>query len=154
MRKESSGNTWLHLINHQRCSYWSQGCPSIVNAVVEATFSVEGLGKERKRRRHQQESTPLSIFQAMFCWCMSSTSASSKRYSFAVKWSLRASSSRCMCVSWPLLTVYLCMGYYWLGVSKHSCITQVWDRPIWPQCGGDHLIQVTTEAGSTVCNHK
>ena len=56
------------VVNCQHC-YESQGCPLIINTVVEATLLLKqrskGFGKGNKIRRHQREHM-LSIFQVIF----------------------------------------------------------------------------------------
>ena len=134
------------VVNCQHC-YESQGCPLIVNTVVEATLlsrqRSKGFGKGNKIRRHQREHT-LSIFQVIF---------SSQVLALLCK---------------PLLTVHLCMaegGQMWLHyalitqvttISGIQCIVGIDSNfgtsSIWSQCGGDYLIQVITKAGSTIKN--
>ena len=100
-------------INLQLCCQ-SHGCPSIVNAVVEATLSskwrIKRFGKGKKRWC-QWECTALRIFQVMFFL----------RSDIALLWNELPTVYTC--VSWPLLTVYGLLlvggGQTWLHYALH-----------------------------------
>ena len=138
---ESSGNTYL--VNCQ-CCYQSQDWPSIINTVVEATLPLKwtskGFGKRKKTMASTKKHTT-EHFQVMFCWCTSSAS-------FAVK----KTATVCMCVSWPILTVYLCMAYFWLGWVNMTT-SRITSTLYWPLYGVNYSLLFTVQVhGFSVLN--
>ena len=112
---KSSRNTYL--VDRQRC-YRSQGCPSIVNSVVKATLSL-------KRRSDGKWNSDDGVNEKAHHWAFPGdvllVHIKCNFQALALLWN--ELPTVCICMSWPLLTVYLCMVYYWLVVDKHGCIT-------------------------------
>ena len=82
-KRACSGNTQLVIFNAIIEAKVVCRSSTLLSKQLSRRRSV--LGKEKKdyglnKKAHHWE------LQMMFCWCMSSTSASSKCYSFALKW--------------------------------------------------------------------
>ena len=79
MRKESSLSSSMLLLKPRLSIDCQRCCQSnvLIKGVCLAR-KIKDYGFNKKAHRWE--------LQMMFCWCMSSTSASSKRYSFASKW--------------------------------------------------------------------
>ena len=110
----------------------------IVNAVVEdevvhwlrccqSNLSPKQRRKDFGKRRKMMasmRSTPFSISQVMFAGAWQVHKQLIVFQVLAFLWNELPTA--CMCVIWPLTVhMWLCMAFYWLWVSKRSCITQV-----------------------------